>query len=128
MFEPLGATLRPSPEHVEVNHKPSFMYYDIMLLKSMRALTSQREIELAVSSNKVTINWIYELVNRTDSFPLAANDVMCMVARRCGWIHAELWTVARRVSSSCRGGHEMEEYVVISFCPDINAHGSKNYL
>lgn len=68
-----------------------------------------------MSSNKVTMDWISKLVNRTDSFPMVVDDVTGRFAKQCGWMHVKLWTEAMGESSGSSGGDEMEKWVSISF-------------
>lgn len=116
MFEQLRHTLPPAPAGVEVKHKAQVLDYAIAVLKSMVDRTSQLEVELAVSSNKATMDWISKLVNRVDSFPEAAKEVMKLFSKRRGWRHAELWTAGRKLSGTVV---DPEESTVLSFCTSV---------
>lgn len=123
MFEQLRHTLPPAPAGVEVKHKAQVLDYAIAVLKSMVDRTSQLEVELAVSSNKATMDWISKLVNRVDSFPEAAKEVMKLFSKRRGWRHAELWTAGRKKSGS---DADPEESTVLSFCTSVARDSSMN--
>ncbi|KAI0567243.1 hypothetical protein FGB62_3g250 [Gracilaria domingensis] len=113
MFERLKQTLPPAPSDMEVKHKAQVLDYAIYVLKSMVERTSQLEIELAVSSNKATMEWIAKLVDRANSFPDAADEVMRLFTRRRSWKHAELWTASRRASAP---NAPPEQSVILRFC------------
>lgn len=113
MFEQLRHTLPPAPAGVEVKHKAQVLDYAIVVLKSMVERTSQLEIELAVSSNKATMDWISKLVNKVDTFPQAGEEVMNLFSKRRGWRHAELWTAEKKQMAA---GSDPEESTVLSFC------------
>lgn len=116
MFERLRHTLPPAPAGIEVKHKAQVLDYAIMVLRSMVDRTSQLEIELAVSSNKATMDWISKLVSRVDSFPLAAEEVMRLFTKRRAWMHAELWVAGKRLVE-----HQVDpdDAVVLSFCTSV---------
>lgn len=118
MFERLRHTLPPAPPGVEVKHKAQVLDYAIMVLKTMVERTSQLEVELAVSSNKATMEWITKLIYRVDSFPDTAEEVMRMFAKRRGWLHAELWTVGKRAGHE--ESSELEGSVVLQFCSAVS--------
>lgn len=117
MFERLRHTLPPAPAGVEVKHKAQVLDYAIGVLKGMVDRTSQLEIELAVSSNKATMDWISKLVTRVDSFPDAAEEVMRLFSRRRGWRHAELWVAGKRPIPA---GADPEEATVLNFCTAVS--------
>lgn len=116
MFERLKRTLPPAPSGVEVKHKAQVLDYAILVLKGMVERTTQLEIELAVSSNKATMEWISKLVDRVDTFPNAAEEVMQLFSRRRGWKHAELWTTSRKTASP---EVDSENSVTLRFCSSI---------
>lgn len=117
MFEKLKHTLPPAPPGVEVKHKAQVLDYAILVLKNMVERTSQLEVELAVSSNKATMDWISKLVKRVDNFPMAAEEVMRLFVKRRGWVHAELWTAVSQTGiSKTDPGNDLEETVALSFC------------
>lgn len=99
MFDRLKHTLPPPPPGVEVKHKAQVLDYAIMVFKGMVERTAQLEVELAVSSNKATMEWISKLVQQTETFPEAAKRVMRLFIVRRGWLHAELWTSSKRPSN-----------------------------
>eukprot|EP00178_Gracilaria_changii_P005198 TRINITY_DN1849_c0_g1_i1.p2 TRINITY_DN1849_c0_g1~~TRINITY_DN1849_c0_g1_i1.p2 ORF type:complete len:557 (-),score=96.56 TRINITY_DN1849_c0_g1_i1:5801-7249(-) len=113
MFERLKKTLPPAPSGVEVKHKAQVLDYAIYVLKSMVERTSQLEIELAVSSNKATMEWIAKLVDRVNSLPEAADEVMRLFIRRRSWKHAELWIASKR---ACAPNAPPEQSVILRFC------------
>lgn len=115
MFERLRHTLPPAPPGVEVKHKAQVLDYAIMVFKSMIERTSQLEVELAVSSNKATMEWITKLVNRTDSFPSAGIEVMSLFAKRRGWPQAELWIASKRPGVVVTE-RNLDDSVLLSFC------------
>lgn len=117
MFVRLRHTLPPAPAGVEVKHKAQVLDYAIAVLQSMVDRTAQLEMELAVSSNKATMDWISKLVARTDSFPEAAQEVMKLFARRRSWKHAELW-VAERSSEPSSGS--LEEATLLRLCTSVS--------
>lgn len=116
MFEKLKHTLPPAPPGVEVKHKAQVLDYAILVLKNMVERTSQLEVELAVSSNKATMDWISKLVKRVDNFPMAAEEVMRLFIKRRGWMHAELWTTISQTGASSGTADDLEEAVTLSFC------------
>lgn len=128
MFERLRHTLPPAPPGVEVKHKAQVLDYAIMELKKMVDRTSQLEVELAVSSNKATMDWICKLVDRIDSFPQAAEEVMRLFSKRRGWLHAELWTVEMRPGH--KGNTALEEGVALKLCRAVgnDMNGSSSLL
>lgn len=122
MFEQLRHTLPPAPAGVEVKHKAQVLEYAIGVLKSMVERTSQLEIELAVSSNKATMDWISKLVNRVETFPEAAKEVMGLFSRRRGWKHAELWVAQKR---PVENGGDPEDSTVLTFCMGVANEGMR---
>ena len=117
MFERLRHTLPPAPTGVEVKHKAQVLDYAIAVLHGMVDRTAQLEIELAVSSNKATMDWISKLVARTESFPEAAEEVMRLFARRRSWKHAELWVAGKR---SMPPDANLEESTLLTLCTSIS--------
>lgn len=117
MFERLRHTLPPAPAGVEVKHKAQVLDYAIDVLKGMVGRTSQLEIELAVSSNKATMDWISKLVAKVDSLPEAAEEVMKLFSRRRGWMHAELWVAGKRPVPA---DADLEEATVLTFCTAVS--------
>lgn len=112
MFERLRHTLPPAPSGVEVKHKAQVLDYAIAVLKNIVERTSQLEIELAVSSNKATMDWISKLVNKVDTFADAAEQVMRLFSRRRAWKHAELWVATKRPGKS---NTDPEHAIVLTF-------------
>ena len=112
MFEKLRHTLPPAPPGVEVKHKAQVLDYAIGVLKDMVERTSQLEIELAVSSNKATMDWISKLVDKVDSFADAAEQVMRLFARRRGWKHSELWIATKRPTKQ---NADPEQSILLTF-------------
>lgn len=123
MFERLRCTLPPAPSGVEVKHKAQVLDYAIAVLKSMVDRTAQLEVELAVSSNKATMDWISKLVSGVDSFPDAAEEVMKLFSIRRGWQHSELWTASKQ---NCKPGVDLEESVILKFCRFVANDPSSN--
>lgn len=99
MFERLRTTLPAAPNGVEVKHKAQVLDYAISVLKKMVRRTSELEIELAVSSNRATMDWVSNLVARADTFSEAAAEVMRVFSRRRHWRLAELWLARRQPST-----------------------------
>lgn len=116
MFEKLKHTLPPAPPGVEVKHKAQVLDYAIFVLKNMVERTSQLEIELAVSSNKATMEWVSKLVNRTDDFAQAAEEVMRLFAKRRGWPHVELWAATDRQGLGDAKTKDSEHSVSLKLC------------
>lgn len=120
MFEKLKHTLPPAPSGVEVKHKAQVLDYTIAVLKNMIERTSQLEIELAVSSNKATMEWISKLVSRTDSFPQAAEEVMRLITKRSAWAMSELWVAVNdRGATSSGTEHDFEDSVTLTLCRTV---------
>lgn len=117
MFERLRHTLPPAPTGVEVKHKAQVLDYAIAVLKGMVDRTSQLEIELAVSSNKATMDWISKLVARVDTFREASEEVMRLFAKRRGWKHAELWIAGKRPIPA---DADPEQATVLTFCTSVS--------
>lgn len=112
MFERLRCTLPPAPAGVEVKHKAQVLDYAIMVLKGMVNHTSQLEIELAVSSNKATMEWISKLVSNVDTFLEAAEEVMRLFTKRRSWKHAELWIAGK---TPIPEGSDPEEATLLTY-------------
>lgn len=95
MFDLLRSTLPAAPVGVEVKHKAQVLDYAISVLKSMVRQTSELEIELAVSSNRATMDWVSKLVASAASFVDVATEVMRVFSKRRHWRLAELWQTHR---------------------------------
>lgn len=113
MFERLRHTLPPAPSGVEVKHKAQLLEYAIVVLKNMVDRSDELEIELAVSSNRATMDWISKLVNRVDTFPEAAEEVMRLFCRRRGWKQAELWIATKRPTDQIS---DPDKSTILTFC------------
>lgn len=119
-FERLKHTLPPPAPGVEVKHKAQVLDYAIMVFKGIVSRTSELEIELAVSSNKATMEWIWKVVSRMDTLAQAAEEVMRLFIRRRGWLHAELWTATKRPGSKA---NDVDDSVVLSLCMGVENDG-----
>ncbi len=103
MFERLRRTLPAAPVGVEVKHKAQVLDYAITVLKAMVHRTSELEIELAVSSNRATMEWVNKLVAAAGAtFTPVATEVMRVFAKRRGWRLGELWLTRRCNTDSTR--------------------------
>lgn len=95
MFERLRSTLPAAPVGVEVKHKAQVLDYAISVLKTMVRRTSELEIELAVSSNRATMDWVTRLVAAAPTFAEVATEVMRVFSKRRQWRLSELWLTDR---------------------------------
>ena len=118
-FEKLRNTLPVAPTGVEVKHKAQLLDYAIAVIRRMVDTTARLEIELAVSSNKATMEWTTKLVNEVDSLEDAACEVMRLFARRRGWKHAELWLASK--GKGMRDGTGQQD-VVLTFGRCVRSH------
>jgi len=106
MFEQLRRTLPAAPIGVEVKHKAQVLDYAISVLKNMVERTSELEIELAISSNRATMEWITKLsLLSNSSFLSIAGEVMRVFIKRRGWNLGELWISNNNTTGTSGSGN-----------------------
>lgn len=135
MFNRLKHTLPPPPPVVEVKHNAQVLDYAIFVFKTMVERTAQPEVNLVISSNQATMEWISKLVQQTETFPEAAKRMMRLFIVRHGWLHAELWTSNKQRSNNKNsnikvnnangavlGNRTTNSSSMVAFCDASNNH------